>query len=199
MLWKSRKGYAPAGRLYSTFQSNLSKNFNFGSPTPLSLHRWGWNLACQITPPSNCCLFPSRLKSQNLPLSQIFRTIDSLPASGLTPRSLYQDRFWASRFFVFFVFFRYTPSIKLAVRQLLGVRKYSETYRIVSFIWSSLPLSEWKGSTALRLNRKNRPRISNEWPKNRPVRWTMLRHSRGLLDDWPKRRPCINTGFIFPH
>jgi len=23
----------------------MSKNFNFGGPTPLSLHRWGWNLA----------------------------------------------------------------------------------------------------------------------------------------------------------
>jgi len=41
ILWKSRKGYAPAGRLYARFRSNLSKNFNFGGPTPLSLHRWG--------------------------------------------------------------------------------------------------------------------------------------------------------------
>jgi len=42
ILWKSRKGYAPAGRLYSTFWSNLSKNFSFWGPTPLSLLRWGW-------------------------------------------------------------------------------------------------------------------------------------------------------------
>jgi len=34
ILWKSHKGYAPAGRLYSTFWSNLSKNFSFGSPMP---------------------------------------------------------------------------------------------------------------------------------------------------------------------
>jgi len=39
------KGYAPAGRLYSTFWKNLSKIFSFWGPTPLSLHRWGWNLA----------------------------------------------------------------------------------------------------------------------------------------------------------
>jgi len=41
ILWKSRKG------LYSTFWSNLSKNFRFWGPTALSLHRWGWNLACR--------------------------------------------------------------------------------------------------------------------------------------------------------
>jgi len=29
------------GRLFSTFWSNLSKNFSFLGPTPLSLHRWG--------------------------------------------------------------------------------------------------------------------------------------------------------------
>jgi len=34
ILWKSRKGYAPAGHLYSTFWSNLSKNFSFGAPIP---------------------------------------------------------------------------------------------------------------------------------------------------------------------
>ena len=46
------------GRLYSTFWSNLSKNFSFGAPIPESLHRLGWNLAwrrgpwVQISPPS---------------------------------------------------------------------------------------------------------------------------------------------------
>jgi len=30
VLWKSRKGYAPVGRLYSTFWSNLSKKISFG-------------------------------------------------------------------------------------------------------------------------------------------------------------------------
>jgi len=30
ILWKSRKGYAPAGRLYSTYWSNLSKSFSLG-------------------------------------------------------------------------------------------------------------------------------------------------------------------------
>jgi len=29
ILWKSRKGYAIAGHLYSTFWANLSKNFSF--------------------------------------------------------------------------------------------------------------------------------------------------------------------------
>jgi len=34
ILWKLHQGYAPAGRLYSTFWSNLSKNFSFGGPIP---------------------------------------------------------------------------------------------------------------------------------------------------------------------
>jgi len=42
--------FAPAGRLYSRFRTNLSTNFNFGGPTPLSLHRWGWNLAWRRGP-----------------------------------------------------------------------------------------------------------------------------------------------------
>jgi len=71
--------------------------------------------------------------------SQIFPTIDSLPASGLTPRTLRLDRFfWTSAFFVFsffitLFFFRSVRNIKLATRQLLGARKYSPSYRIVSY------------------------------------------------------------------
>jgi len=45
ILWKTRRGYTFAGRLYSTFWSNLSKNFSFLGPVPLSLHQCGWNLA----------------------------------------------------------------------------------------------------------------------------------------------------------
>jgi len=42
------------------------------------------------------------LPAQDLPLSQIFPVIDSLPASGLTPQTLWLDRFfWTSRSFVF--------------------------------------------------------------------------------------------------
>jgi len=45
------------------------------------------------------------LPPQNLPLSQIFPTVDSLPASGLTQRTSRPDRFfWASPFFVFSLF-----------------------------------------------------------------------------------------------
>jgi len=43
------------------------------------------------------------LPAQNLPLSQIFPTRDSLPASGLTPRTLWLDcLLWASRMFLLF-------------------------------------------------------------------------------------------------
>ena len=45
IFWKSHKGYTPVGHLYSTFWWTLSKNFSFGGPVPLFLHRWGWNLA----------------------------------------------------------------------------------------------------------------------------------------------------------
>jgi len=40
----------PLQPLYSTFWSNLSKNFGFGGPIPLSLHQWGWNLAWRSGP-----------------------------------------------------------------------------------------------------------------------------------------------------
>ena len=77
ILWKSRKGYAPAGRLYSTFRSNLSKNFNFGGPTPLSLHRWGemWHGGGDLHAkfhPHRCNVSPLRgEKPQNRPLSKL--------------------------------------------------------------------------------------------------------------------------------
>jgi len=46
------------------------------------------------------------LPPQDLPLSQIFPTIYSLPASGLTPRTSRPDRFfWASPFFFVFSLF----------------------------------------------------------------------------------------------
>jgi len=35
------QGIRPAGRLYSTFWSNISKDISFGGPIPLALHRWG--------------------------------------------------------------------------------------------------------------------------------------------------------------
>jgi len=47
---KKRKGYASAGCLYSTFWSNLSKNFTFGGPISLPLHQWGRNLAWRRGP-----------------------------------------------------------------------------------------------------------------------------------------------------
>jgi len=34
ILWKSSKGYVPAGRIYSILWSNLSKNFSFGLLCP---------------------------------------------------------------------------------------------------------------------------------------------------------------------
>ena len=83
---KTRKGYTPAGRLYSTFWSNLSKNFSFGGLHPcrctdggeiwhgegnllrakfhphwrnVSTLRWGWNLAWSRGP-SPCQISPHR-------------------------------------------------------------------------------------------------------------------------------------------
>jgi len=85
ILWKSRKGYAPAGRLCSTFWSNLSKTFSFGGPIPLSLHQWGemWHgggAPCRnLWSPPPCQISPHRCKvlslwgekRQNQPLSNL--------------------------------------------------------------------------------------------------------------------------------
>jgi len=55
-----------------------------------------------VNSPLSPSITPSFISPQNLPLSQIFSTVDSLPAAGLTPWTLWQVRFfWASRFFVF--------------------------------------------------------------------------------------------------
>jgi len=73
---------------------------------------------------------------QSLPLSQIFPTIDSLPASGLTPQIF--DWTVPSEHLGFFVFsfiqyslffFDSMRQTKLATCQLLGARKYSVSYR----------------------------------------------------------------------
>ena len=84
-------------------------------------------------------LFPA----QDLPLSQIFPAMDSLPASGLTPRTLLGPigRFLLSiSFFVFSFYITIFCSIPCAVReiklmaicQLLGARKLNIVHRIVS-------------------------------------------------------------------
>jgi len=60
--------HSNAGRLYSTFWSNLNKNISFGV---LQLHRWGWNLAppsCQISRPSVQRVAPSRRKNLKIGL-----------------------------------------------------------------------------------------------------------------------------------
>jgi len=64
------------GRLYSTFWSNLSKNFSFWG-TPLSLHRWGEIWHGGGPPP--CQIYPHRCnmsllrgeKPQNRPLGKL--------------------------------------------------------------------------------------------------------------------------------
>ena len=59
------------GRLYSRFWSNLSKNFNFGGPTPLSLHLVGPLLRAKFHP-HRCNVSPLQgEKPQNRPLSKL--------------------------------------------------------------------------------------------------------------------------------
>ena len=86
ILWKSRKGY---GRLYCRFSSNLSKNFSFGGPTPLSLHRWGWNLAWRREPSA---------PSSSMPLGwpktlRVFLSVCLFVCLFVCP-----SRFWTSEF-----------------------------------------------------------------------------------------------------
>jgi len=76
ILWKSHKGYAPVGRLYySTFWPNISKIFSFKGSIPLSLHRWGWNLARLLRAkfhPHRCNVSPLRGENpQNRPQSKL--------------------------------------------------------------------------------------------------------------------------------
>jgi len=87
-----------AGRLYSRFRSNLSKNFNFWGPTPLSLHRWGSPPPCQISPPS-VHVSPLRgEKPQNRPLSKRntgrFALRAMLPVTSTTLIAIRTDCVW---------------------------------------------------------------------------------------------------------
>jgi len=55
--------------------------------------------SCQPTTPTIHISLSLPVPAQDQSLSQILPAIDSLPASGLTPRTLWLDRFfWASRF-----------------------------------------------------------------------------------------------------
>jgi len=74
------------------------------------------------------------LPAQDLPLSQIFLIIDSLPDLKTDSTALWLDRFcWASRFLVFFIaIFCLVACGRLSwLCQLMGARKYSASYRIV--------------------------------------------------------------------
>jgi len=55
---KNCASYTPLHGLYSIFWSNISKNFSFGGPMPLSLHRLGWNLARRRGPLLRAKLHP---------------------------------------------------------------------------------------------------------------------------------------------
>jgi len=75
---KIAQGIAPAGRLYSRFWSNVSKNFSFWGRTPLSLHRWGRNMAWRGPllhakfHPKRCNMSPLwGEKPQNRPVSKL--------------------------------------------------------------------------------------------------------------------------------
>jgi len=62
ILWKLRKRYAPAGRLYSTFWPNLSKNFIFGVLYPYHWTDGGeiWHEGGKSPSPPLCQISPHR-------------------------------------------------------------------------------------------------------------------------------------------
>ena len=77
------------------------------------------------------------LPAQDLPLPQIFPPIDSLPASGLTPRTSQLDRFfWASLFYVFSFFiilFCLVPCGRLSWLLVTFWAHVNIVHRIVSY------------------------------------------------------------------
>jgi len=86
---------------------------------------------CQLTTLTIHNSLSLSLPAQNLPLSQIFPTIDSSSLRTDSTDLWLNHFFWASRFlfFSFFItFFGSVRQIKLAIRQLLGARKYSVSY-----------------------------------------------------------------------
>ena len=91
---------------------------------------------CQLTTLTTHNSLSLSLPAQDLPLPQIFPTIDSLPASGLTPRTWWPDRFfWEPRFVVFsflhYSFFYSVQQSTLATCQLSCTQKCSLSYHII--------------------------------------------------------------------
>jgi len=79
---KLAQGIRPCGAFIFHIWSNFSKNFSFGGPIPLPLHRWGWNLGAEEWTfgsilrakfhPHRCSVSPLRgEKTQNRPLSNL--------------------------------------------------------------------------------------------------------------------------------
>ena len=116
-------------------------------PVPLSLTHLFMLLPHLLTLLTHRChnSLSLSLPAQDLPLSQVFPTIDSLPASRLTPRTLLLDCFFSASPILFlassllFFLFGSMWQIKLATRQLLVTRKYSLSYCIISCSQSSPP------------------------------------------------------------
>ena len=97
ILWKSRKGYVPAGRLYSTFRSNLSKNFNFGVLHPCRSTDGGeiWHGGGDLAKfhPHQCNVSPLRgVKPQNRPLSKLNTGWFALRA--MLPVNIHRSNCW---------------------------------------------------------------------------------------------------------
>ena len=69
ILWKSRKGYAPAERLYSTFWSNLSKKFQFWGSYTLIVAPIGVKFGMEEGPMQRVA--PAGLKPSNRHLSNL--------------------------------------------------------------------------------------------------------------------------------
>jgi len=105
------------------------------------------------------------LLALNIPLSQIFPTIDSLPASGLTPRTYWLNRlFWASCFCLF-CFLHYTFLVPCAAQlSWLPVSFWAHKNRIVSYSVGTL-----RDSGAYRRSLDN-----NFWKDT--IKWGELRH-----------------------
>jgi len=137
-------------------------------------------LSCQLTTLTIHNSFSLSLRIKLRPTSFTNLSHHRLPStgSGLTPLALWLDRFfWASRVFCFFLFLHYSflfgpmRQIKLPLCQRLDARKYSVSYRIVSYRivkWSHVTAAARNCCTTIRNIVVEKAWSIGEWPWRQP-------------------------------
>ena len=146
--WSTRAKHITVGQITS-IASNATNTGRIRRHPSCSCSYHFFSL-CQLTTLTIHNSLCRSLPAQDLPLPQIFPSIASLPASGLTPRTSRPDRFfWASPFYVcfsfFIILFCLVPCGRLSWLLVsfwahVNIVHCIVSYRIVQCVWTNCSL-----------------------------------------------------------